>query len=91
MRYLNMSEQTPAHVADKATIAQAINLRSLSVIGLMKAHDGLAALLRSGSGQIARVGEGDTIFGVKVVAIAETYVTITDRWGATRQMGLPQG
>jgi hypothetical protein len=78
-----MTETTPAYVAEIATIPDAIDLRNLTVIGLMQAHDGPAALLRSARGRIARVQPGSEIFGVKVTAIGDAQVLLTDRSGQT--------
>lgn len=84
-----MTETTPAHVASQATIVDALSLRDLTVIGLMKAHDGPAALLRSARGRIARVNAGSTAFGVTVTAIADDHVLITDRSGTTTALRVP--
>lgn len=86
-----MSENTPnpALAASKVTLPGALELRSLSVIGLIQAHDGPTALLRSSRGQIARVHVGQTALGVQVNAINDAQVVITDRWGRTQSLALP--
>jgi hypothetical protein len=73
----------------KATLPDTLELRALSVIGLMDAHDGTAALLRSSRGQIARVQVGDSAFGVQVTAIGDAQILLTDRWGQTQSLALP--
>lgn len=86
-----MSNETPSSVLAeaKATLPDALELNTLSVIGLMEAHDGVAALLRSSRGQIARVSVGDEVFGVQVTAIGDAQILLTDRWGRTQSLALP--
>jgi hypothetical protein len=84
-----MSETTPALVAAQATQPDVISLGSLTVIGVMQAHDGPAALLRSARGRIVRVQAGQSIFGVEVTAIGETQVMLTDRSGETHALVVP--
>lgn len=74
---------------EKATLPDTIALRALSVIGVMDAHDGAAALLRSSRGQVARVQVGDSVFGVEIRAIDNSQVVLTDRWGQTQSLALP--
>ena len=73
----------------KATVPDALELRALAVIGLIEAHDGPAALLRSSRGQIARVQVGESAFGVEVTAIGNAQVVLTDVWGRTQSLTLP--
>lgn len=86
-----MSEPTsdPALAAAKATMPDALSLNALSVIGLMQAHDGATALLRSARGQVVRVHVGDDIFGGSVTAISDDLVVFTDRWGRVQTLQLP--
>ncbi len=84
-----MSETTPALVAVNATRPDVLALRSLTVIGVMQAHDGKAAILRSGRGQIARVQAGTRVFGVTVTAIGDDHVVLADRSGQTQAVGVP--
>lgn len=84
-----MSEPLPALAAEKATLPDALELNTLSVIGVIMGHDGAAALLRSSRGEIARVGIGGEVFGVQVTAIGDTQVVLTDRWGRTQALALP--
>lgn len=83
-----MAEQTSALAAAHATRPDAIDLRGLAVIGVMNAHDGPAAILRSGRGQIARVQVGTEVFGVTVTAIGEDRVILTTWSGATQTIGV---
>ncbi|WP_341366173.1 pilus assembly protein PilZ [Yoonia sp. BS5-3] len=83
-----MSEQTPPQVAEKATIADAIDLRQLTLLGVMHAFDGPAALLRSGRGQIARVQTGGQAFGYRVAAIGDDQVQLIGRQGQLYALGL---
>lgn len=83
-------DMTTAGIAGtKATLPDTLELRALSVIGLMDAHDGIAALLRSSRGEIARVRVGDSAFGVKITAIGDAQILLTDRWGRTQSLALP--
>lgn len=84
-----MSEQTPAQVAASATIVDGINLRELTLLGVLQAHDGPAALLRSPRGQIARVQTGAQAFGYTIAAIGDTQVQLTDRHGTLYALTLP--
>ena len=87
-----MSETTPdpALAAEKATTPDALALNTLSVIGLIDAHDGATALLRSARGEGARVHVGDDVFGVQITAIGDDQVLLTNRWGQTKALQLPQ-
>ncbi len=80
---------TSALAGVKATVPEALDLNTLAVIGVMDAHDGMAALLRSSNGQIARVSVGDEAFGVQITAIGDTQVLLTNRWGRTQSLALP--
>ncbi|PJI91484.1 hypothetical protein BC777_0312 [Yoonia maricola] len=81
---------TSAVAGTAATMPDALALNQLAVIGVMDAYDGTAALLRSARGQIARVTVGDRAFGVRVTAIGDTQVLLTDRWGQTKSLQLPR-
>jgi Tfp pilus assembly protein PilP len=84
-------ETTTAALAGvNATMPEALELNTLSVIGVMDAHDGMAALLRSARGEIVRVTVGDEAFGVQVTAIGEDQVLLTDRSGRTQSLALPR-
>ena len=84
-----MSDTTPALVAVNATRPDVLALRSLTVIGVMRAYDGYAALLRSGRGRIARVQPGAQVFGVTVTAISDDRVVLADRTGQIQTLGVP--
>lgn len=84
-----MSEQTPALVAEKATIPGAVDLRNLTILGLMQVKDGPAALIRSGDGRIERVTPGSQVFGVTISAIGEDVVVLSDARGAVYQLTIP--
>mgnify|MGYP001803145804 FL=1 len=83
-----MTEQTSALVATNATRPDALNLWSLTLIGVMQAHDGPAALLRSGRGRIARVQVGMQAFGVTVMAISDDRVILRNRLGQDETVGI---
>ena len=86
-----MTNPTTALAEAKATVPEALDLSTLSVIGLIDGHNGSAALLRSEHGQIARAMTGDSVFGMTVTAIGDDRVLLTDRWGRTQTLGLPHG
>lgn len=86
-----MSDQIAPLAGEKATVPDALDLRALTLIGVMEAHDGAAALLRSSRGRIARVGVGEEAFGVQITAISTEQVILTDRWGRTQALQLPNG
>lgn len=86
-----MSDALPALAGEHATLPQALDLSALSVIGVMQASDGTAALLRSSRGEIARVLVGQEAFGMRVTAIGDDQILMTDRWGRTQSLALPQG
>ncbi|MEM9786465.1 MAG: hypothetical protein AAF801_08170 [Pseudomonadota bacterium] len=83
-----MTEQTSPLVAANATRQDVLDLRGLTVIGVMRAHDGPAALLRSGRGRIARVQVGARAFGVTITAIADDRVVLTARSGASQTVAV---
>ncbi len=86
-----MSDPDPALARANATVPDALDLHELSVIGVLEAHDGAAALLRSSRGQIARVMTGDAAFGMTVTVIGDDMIMMTDRWGRTQSLHLPKG
>ncbi|WP_375254370.1 hypothetical protein [Yoonia sp.] len=83
-----MSEQETALAEAKATVQDVLDLKSLSLIGLIDGHLGAAALLRSERGQIARVAAGESVFGVTIAAIGDDRVQMTDRSGRTKSLFL---
>lgn len=84
-----MSEPTPAIAAENATMADALDMRSLTLIGVIEGQEGPAALLRSSRGAIARVSLGEQVFGVQITAIGEEQVILTNRWGQSETLVLP--
>ena len=86
-----MSDETNGAdvAAAKATLPDALALNELSVIGLMNTSNGQAALLRSSRGDIARVTVGEEVFGVRVTAISDEQILLTNRWGRTEALALP--
>jgi len=86
-----MAETDNAIAAQAATVDDLIDLRALQLLGVMKAHDGPIALLRSSRGQIARLALGEEAFGVRVIAIGEDRITVTNFWGQSEALTLPQG
>ena len=86
-----MADPDPTLAGQKATTHMALDLTALSVIGVMQAHDGKAALLRSAQGQIARVLVGQDAFGIRITAIGDNQILTTDRWGRTQSLEIPQG
>lgn len=86
-----MSDPLPAPAGNHATRQGALDLGTLSVIGVMQASNGTAALLRSPEGEIARVLVGQEAFGVFVTAIGDDLILLTDRTGRTQSLALPEG
>ena len=86
-----MSDTDTALAEQNATRLGVLDLHALQLLGVMQAHDGPAALLRSAEGGIARLQIGEEAFGVRVTAIGETEVILTNRWGQPESLALPQG
>lgn len=86
-----MEDPDPTLARQHATLPDELHVGTLSVIGLIEAHDGAVALLRSSNGQIARVKTGDVAFGVTITAIDGAQILLTDRWGRTQSLQLPHG
>ena len=88
-----MAETVNETAAAAATKEDVLDLRALQLLGVMQAHDGPAALIRSSRGQIARLAVGEAAFGVTLTAIGEDSVILTNRWGQTEALTLaaPQG
>lgn len=86
-----MADQHPIIAEDKATRSDALDLRSLTVIGVMHGSGGTAALLRSSGGDIVRVSVGEEAFGIRVTAIGDDRILMIDRWGRTHSLALPHG
>ena len=86
-----MAEPDNALAGQNATRDDVLDLHALQLLGLIIAHDGPTALLRSSRGEIARLHLGEEAFGVRVTAIGEDRVMVTNRWGQTEALTLPQG
>ncbi len=86
-----MAETDNSLAATAATLDGVLDLRALQLLGVMEAHDGLAALLRSPRGQIARLQVGDEAFGIRITAIGADRITVTDSRGQSGALVLPQG
>ena len=86
-----MAEQDNALAGQAATRSDVIDLGSLQLIGVINAHDGLTALLRSSGGEFARVQVGDSAFGVQVLAIDDAQVMVRNRWGQNEAVPLVTG
>jgi Tfp pilus assembly protein PilP len=56
---------------DAATLAEALPLDRLSLVGLFSGPDGSTALVRLPTGEIQRVAQGELIGGKRVTAISE--------------------
>ena len=66
---------TSASVAKQATIAGAISLREINLIGVYGASSSRRALVRLANGRMLRVKIGDRIDGGQVTAIGEGQLT----------------
>lgn len=86
-----MPESDTALAAATATLPDALDMHRLSLIGVVEAHDGQAALLRSARGNVVRVLVGQVAFGVQIKAIGAEQVILTDSWGRTQALELPSG
>ena len=84
-----MTTDTPANVAASATQAGMLILDNLTVIGVFMGTDAPAALVRSRSGEIARVHPGEIVFGVAIGAIEGTNVVLTDSAGTRHVLTVP--
>ena len=86
-----MAETDNSLAATAATLDGVLDLRALQLLGVMEAHDGLAALLRSPRGEIARLQVGEEAFGIRITAIGADHITVTDSRGQSGALALPQG
>lgn len=85
-----MSDQpeTPAHVQKLAN--EAAHLPRRAVLGIFGSESNLSALIRTRSGEIARITVGDTVEGGTVQAIDNTRVLISHS-GRARVLKLIDG
>ena len=86
-----MANTTDALAGQHATRDDVLDLRALQLLGVLQAHDGAVALLRSSRGDVARVQVGQQAFGMQVTAIGTDRVMLTNRWGQTEALALPSG
>ncbi|MFN3664009.1 hypothetical protein [Yoonia sp.] len=84
---MTQPEQTLA--SQQATVADALDLNSLTLIGLFSTTEGPAALIRSADGQVARVVPGEQALGITATAIGDAQVLVTGADGVTLAMRLP--
>lgn len=80
-------ETTPQTVAEHAT--ERVHLPRLALLGVFGTSQHLAALVRTKSGQIARVSTGDTVAGGIVVTIGEAQLVLKQR-NRTKVLRLPE-
>ena len=86
-----MAETNTTLAAQAATQNDVLDMHALQLLGLIKAHDGPAALLRSPQGQIARLQVGQEAFGIRITAIGDTGIILTNARGQSESLTLPQG
>lgn len=86
----NTDAKTPANVAGLATQADAMNRRTLSLLGLYGPEDNLTALVRLPSGRTRKVTRGTRISGAQVVAIDAEGLVLNDN-GTAKRIAMPGG
>lgn len=79
-----------ANVAKQATIANAINLREINLIGVYGTQSDRYALVRTANGRYTKVGVGDRLDGGRVAAITASELRYEKR-GRMVVLSLPQG
>ena len=84
-----MADTDTALAGQNATQSDVPDMHALQLLGVMQAHIGPAALLRSARGDIARLQIGEEAFGIRVTAIGETEIILTNRWGQSESLALP--
>jgi hypothetical protein len=80
----------PGGVAAAATIADAINLRQINLIGVYGRPNDRRALVRLANGRFVRVGVGDSLDGGQVTAIGDNALNYVKR-GRTEVLVVPGG
>ena len=80
---------TSATVAEEATIASALRLNDLNLIGVYGSSGARRALIRTPTGRFLRVEVGDRLDGGRVAAIGETELSYVKN-GRTIVLKLPQ-
>ncbi|MDO9527057.1 MAG: hypothetical protein Q7J57_16210 [Gemmobacter sp.] len=81
---------TRASVAKQATLARAINLNRLNLIGVYGTSSSRYALVRTSSGRYERVKVGDRLDGGQVSAITQTELRYSKR-GQQVKLEMPKG
>ncbi|SFQ51929.1 hypothetical protein SAMN05421853_10824 [Roseivivax halotolerans] len=82
--------QTPKNVADTATIRAEIDLRRLSLLGVMGTEENPSALLRLPSGETAKVEPGTQVGRQVVAAIDDRGLALADHTGRTTWIQMPE-
>ncbi len=85
----DMPDKTPAPL-DAATVADALDLSQLALIGLMLSPGGNAALVRLPGGQVHKIAPGTRIGSATVHGIDAQGMTLA-RGGSTMHLSLPGG
>jgi hypothetical protein len=81
---------TPASVATRATVANAINLSRVNLIGVYGSPSQRRALVRLSSGKYVKVKVGDRVDGGKVAAIGEAELRYV-KGGRNVVLKMPRG
>ena len=82
--------ETPQDTLDAATQDNVLPQRGLALLGTFLKSDGAEALVRTPSGKIESITEGDRLNGAQVMAIAEGEVMLARNGTATR-LRMPEG
>ena len=77
-------------VAANATLAEAIDLREVNLIGVFGRPNDRRALVRLANGRYVRVGVGDSLDGGQVAAIGDNALNYVKR-GQTITIAIPNG
>ena len=80
----------PGGVAANATLAQAMDLREVNLIGVFGRPNDRRALVRLANGRYVRVGVGDSLDGGQVAAIGDNALNYVKR-GQTITIAIPNG
>ncbi|MBQ2263045.1 MAG: hypothetical protein II336_16990 [Loktanella sp.] len=85
-----MTQPDLSPAEEQATTPDALDLDSLTLIGLFSTNEGPAALIRAANGQVARIVPGMRTLGVTVTAIGDTQVLLTGADGVTSAVYMPR-
>ena len=80
----------PGGVAANATLAEAMDLRAVNLIGVFGRPNDRRALVRLANGSYVRVGVGDSLDGGQVAAIGDNALNYVKR-GQTITIAIPNG